>query len=424
MDDRLTALQRAYADLLIHTGVNLQTGQGLTIRAELGHREFVRVLAAAAYDAGAHYVDVVWTDPLVTKAYFQHVQRPFLGFVPDFEVARANEVLERGWARITLSGEEYPNVMEDVPATLLREHQQKLFQRLGFFLQRTMANEIAWCVAGVPVTPWAQKVFPDLEPAEATERLWEFVLRVCRVDQPDPAAAWEQHDATLKRISAFMDHHQVRAVRFLDRQPGPDGQPATDLTVGLTDYPHWSGGSAFNKDGIRFTANIPTEEVFTTPHRERTEGWVRTSKPGFPFQREVLNVYFRFERGEVVEWRAEKGQEVLDELFQIPGARRLGEVALVDVRSPINQSGLIFHNTLFDENAVCHIAFGRAYPEGIKNGSERSAEELAALGLNSSDTHNDLMIGTDTMRVIGLCADGREVLIMEDGRFTPEVVGG
>jgi aminopeptidase len=150
---------------------------------------------------------------------------------------------------------------------------------------------------------------------------------------------------------------------------------------------------------------------------------VRTSKPGFPFQRELLGAYFRFEQGEVVEWQAEKGQEVLDELFQVPGARRLGEVALVDVRSPINQSGRIFHNTLFDENAVCHVAFGRAYPEGIRGGSKLSQEELDALGLNSSDIHIDLMIGTETMQVIGTCADGSEVMIMEKGMFVDAVLG-
>ncbi len=422
MNDTLLAQQRAYADLIIHAGINLQPGQCIHVRAELGHRDFVRILAAAAYDAGAKHVEVLWQDPLVNKIRYQRVQRDYLGFVPEFEVARADEFLNDRWARIALVGEEYPNVLEDVEPAVLREVQRSVYQKLGFFQQRVMNNEISWCVASVPVVPWAQKVYPGLDADTALERLWEMVLRVCRADQPDPQAAWQVHDANLKKVSAFMARRQVRAVRFLDRQPGPDGRPATDLTIGLTERPNWIGGASNNAAGYPFFANIPTEEIFTTPHRALTQGWVRTSKPGFPLQREVLNAWFRFEQGEVVEWLAEKGQEVLDELFQIPGARRLGEVALVDVRSPINQSGLIFHNILFDENAVCHIAFGRAYPEGIQGGSKLNAEELDALGLNSSETHNDLMIGTETMKVIGTCADGSEVVIMENGMFVDDVL--
>lgn len=421
MNDRLSAQQRAYADLIVRAGINLQPGQAVAVRAELGHREFVRVLSAAAYDAGASHVEVIWLDPLATRIRYQRVGREHLGFIPEFEVARAHEILDNRWARISLTGDEYPDAYEDVDPALLREYRQSWYKQLGFFSQRTMNNEIAWCVAGVPVAPWAQKVFPGLDAGAATERLWELVLSVCRADQPDPLAAWSEHDARLKKVSAFMDRHQVRAIRYLDQRPGPDGRAATDLTVGLTDRPFWSCGTSVNAAGQLFFANIPTEEIFSTPHNQRTEGWVRTSKPGFPFEREVLDAWFRFERGEVVEWRAEKGQDVLDELFQIPGARRLGELSLVDVRSPINQSGLIFHDTLFDENAVCHIAFGRGYPEGIAGGNELSQDELAALGLNHSDTHEDLMIGTDTMQVLGDCVDGSQVVIMENGMFVDAV---
>ncbi len=422
MNDQLLALQPAYADLIIRSGVNLQPGQSVHVRAELGHRDFVRILAKRAYEAGARHVEVLWQDPLVNKIRFQTVQRDYLGFVPEFEVARANEFLDDRWARIALIGDEYPDALEEVEPAVLREYQRSVYRKLGFFQQRTMNNEISWCVAGVPVTPWAQKIYPDLDPAAALAQLWETVLRVCRADHADPQAAWQLHDANLKRVSAFMARHQVRAVRFVDSQPGPDGKPATDLTVGLTERPNWIGGASDNAAGRPFFANIPTEEIFSTPNRALTQGWVRTSKPGYPMQRELLNAWFRFESGEVVEWRADKGQEVLDELFQIPGARQLGEVALVDVRSPINQSGLIFHNILFDENAVCHIAFGRGYPEGIQCGSKLNSEELDALGLNSSETHNDLMIGTETMQVIGTCADGREVMVMENGMFVDAVL--
>jgi aminopeptidase len=419
----LTTQLRAYADLIVRSGVNLQPGQALIVVAELAHREFARLLAETAYEAGARFVDIEWLDPLTSRIRFKHGSAESLDFVPEYEVPRAHEMLETGWARVRLTGTEYPDAFEDVDPALMRRAAVARISKLKFWQEAMMNNENSWCVAGAPTAAWAQKVFPDLDEDAAVERLWGLVLSATRADLPDPQQAWAGHDARLKQVAAFMDRHQVRAVRFLDETPGPDGRPATDLTIGLTTSPRWDGGSAVNAQGLPFYPNLPTEEVFTSPHRERTEGWVRTSKPGFPFDREVLNATFRFEKGEVVAWQAEKGQDALDQLFEIPGARRLGEVALVDVRSPINQSGLVFYDTLYDENAVCHIAFGRAYPEGVQGGSEMSREELDAMGLNASDTHEDLMIGTLAMQVTGTCADGSEVLIMRDGMFLPEVVG-
>jgi aminopeptidase len=414
----------AYAALIIHGGVDLQPGQAVRITAELAQRDFMRLLVAQAYDAGARHVDVRWSDPLTDKVRYQHIDQAYLGYLPEFEIARLNEMLDSGWTLIRLTGTEYPHALDDVDPSVIRRDRVARAQKTTFFQERVMNNEVSWCVAGAPTMPWAQQVFPDLEPEDALRRLWKLVLQVCRADQPDPLQAWRGHDARLKRIAGFLERSQVRAIRYLDETPGPDGRASSDLTVGLTDGPAWSCGSAITKDGRPFFANIPTEEVFSTPHRERARGWVRTSKPGFPFGREVSGATFRFQDGEVVEWSAETGQDVLDQLFEIPGARHLGELALVDVRSPINQSGLIFHDTLFDENAACHIAFGRGYPEGIKGGSEMDSETLTAMGLNRADTHLDLMIGTPAMRVLGITADGGEVLIMDRGQFVDEVPEG
>jgi aminopeptidase len=219
-----------------------------------------------------------------------------------------------------------------------------------------------------------------------------------------------------------MAGHRVAALHFQDRVPGPDGKPSTDLRVGLTDFPVWVAASSLTPAQVRFLPNMPTEEIFTTPHNQCTDGWVRTSKPAFPLQRRVEDAYFRFEQGEVVEFNAALGQDVLEQFFEIAGARRLGEIALVDVRSPINQSGLLFFETLFDENAVCHIAFGEAYPEGVEGGANRTQQELAALGVNQADIHLDVMIGTAAMQVSGICRDGRAIAIMQDGQFTQEVL--
>ena len=415
--------QATYAQLLIKIGVNLQPGQSLRVSGELEHRKFIRAVVTEAYKAGARYVQVDWSDTPTTKARLVHSQPDYLAYVPDYIVARHHQMVDEQWARLSLTGDEFPDLLEDVDPVVMRRAGMARAKKLKFYSQAVMNNELQWCVAGVPTTAWAQKIFPDLAAAEAVTQLWQVILQTCRIDQDDPVAAWQEHDGNLKQVVDFMAARQVRTIRYLDDTLGPDGQPATDLTVGLTDGPNWVGAAAYRTDGVQFLPNMPTEEVFTTPHNARTQGWVRTSKPAFPLDREVSNAYFRFEAGEIVEFRAETGQDVLEQFFTIPGAKRLGEMSLVDARSPINQSNLIFYDTLFDENAVSHIAFGEAYPDGLVGGAQMSTEELIAQGVNQSDTHEDFMVGTDTMRVIGLCADGAEVVIMENGQFTREVLG-
>ena len=248
-----------------------------------------------------------------------------------------------------------------------------------------------------------------------------MILNVCRIDEPDPAAAWHAHDAKLSRIAASLMESKVRTLHFFDATPNAAGKPRTDLTVGLTDTPRWVAASSTTADGVAYFANMPTEEIFTTPHRERTQGYVHIVKPAFPLDQPVENATFYFKDGVVTDYAAEIGQETLNEFFAIEGTRMLGEVALVDDRSPVNQAGLLFHEILFDENAVCHIAFGEAYPEGVEGGAEMTPEKLAAAGANRSDMHNDMMIGSSTMQVTGICADGSELLIMQNGRFVDEL---
>jgi aminopeptidase len=415
------ALQN-YADLLIRVGLNLQPGQALRVSGELAHSELVRRVAGAAYRAGARYVHVDWVDDPVARSRLQHSAPEHLEYYPDYEVARHRQMVDEGWARLSLVGPEFPNIFDDVDPGRLRRVSAARRQRIKFYMQAVMSNRFQWCVAAAPTSAWAQQVFPDVALADALDRLWRVILQTCRVDRPDPAQAWQEHDDQLKRISAFMARRDVRTIRYLDPAPGPDGEPATDLTVGLTDHPNWVGGSSTTQAGVRFMANMPTEEVFSTPHRARVSGWVRTSKAAFPFGRRVDDAYFRFEEGQVVEYRAGVGQDVLEQFFQIPGTERLGEVSLVDVRSPINRSGLLFHETLFDENAVCHIAFGDGYAEGVRGGDDLPEEELRAAGINQSDEHEDFMIGTPSMNVLGTCADGSQVTIMQDGQFTQEVL--
>ena len=421
MTQDLANLQTRYAELLVHIGVNLQPGQSLNVTAELAHADLARQVAAAAYRAGARYVDVHWHDRLTHRTRLKNADPAGLDYLPDYEIARHRQMLDEGWARLVLVGDEFPHALDDVAPKLVSKAEVARRRHLRFYFKATMSNEIAWCLGAVPTPAWALQVFPDIAPAAAVERLWQTIAHTCRLDQPDPNAAWRAHDARLKCVADFMDRHQIRAVRYVDQALDAERRPATDLTIGLTDHPQWVTASSVSASGARFLPNIPTEEVFTTPHNGRTQGYVRTSKPAFPFQRRVEDAYFRFEQGEVVDYRAAAGQEVLDELFAVDGARRLGEVSLVDARSPINQAGIIFHETLFDENAVSHIAFGEAYPDGVVDGSNLEAATLRSMGVNRSSLHVDVMIGTPTMRVIGLGVDGAEVPIMENGQFLDSV---
>jgi aminopeptidase len=420
MSAQLLLLQQ-YADLLIKFGVNLQPGQALRIDAELAQRDFVAQLSAVAYQAGARYVQVDWIDTPSDRTRYLYSQPAYLDFFPEYEIQRQQQMVAEGWARLALVGAEFPDIFDDVDPGVMRRVAQLRAQKLKFSTQAYMANQIQWCVAAAPTQAWAKKVFPALSAEQAEASLWTTILNLCRADQPDPIAAWQQHDRTLRQVTEFMQQQQVRAVHFLDSALGADGQPATNLTVALTDQPVWVAASSVTPAGVRFLPNLPTEEVFTTPHNQRTEGWVRTSKPAFPFERKVEDAWFRFVQGEVVDFRANLGQEIMEQFFQIPGSKRLGEISLVDVRSPVNQSNLLFYETLFDENAVCHLAFGHAYPDGLANGSTLTEAELAAQGVNQADTHVDFMIGTATMQVEGLCADGHTVAIMRDGQFVPEI---
>ena len=417
MDSALESQKREYARLLVGTGVNLQPGQSLRISAEIAHRGFVRRVAQVAYEAGAKYVQVDWIDTPTAKERFLHSQPEYLDYFPRYEIDRHQYMLDNRWARLALVGPEYPDVFDAIDPSAMRRAALIRSQMLKFYMDKVMANAVQWCVAAVPTRAWAVQVFPNLPGVDAVDQLWRQVLHICRVNMQDPSSAWLDHNTALNRVVGFLAQRDIRRVHFLDSVVDEDGIPRTDLTVGLTDQPVWLGAAAETPDGTVFFPNMPTEEVFSTPHRLRTDGWVRTSKPAYPFEREVTDAYFRFVDGEVVEYEAVRGKEVLDELFSIDGARRLGEVALVDIGSPVNQTGLMFYETLYDENATCHIAFGNAYPDGMQGGSALSEEELAAAGVNQSPSHVDVMIGTETMNVLGECGDGSTVAIMENGRF-------
>ncbi len=411
-----------YAALVVSVGVNVQPGQSLLVRAELEHAEFVRLVVAAAYKAGAKFVQLQWADGPIAHARYAESQPEHLDFFPEYEVVRHREMVNDSWALLSIVGPGFPTIFEDVEPALIRRVQQARLRKVKFFNAAVMSNSIQWSIAAVPTVAWAQRVYPEMEVGAAVVQLWRTILSLVRADLADPVAAWLEHDQTLSGVATALMENRVRSLHLIDATPGPDGLPSTDLVIGLTEAPVWVAAASHTPAGTRFIANMPTEEVFTTPHRSSAEGYVRTSKPGFPFDRRVEGARFAFQNGALIEFSASEGQEVLDELFRVPGADHLGEIALVDVRSPVNQSGVVFYETLFDENCVVHMAFGKAYPEGIENGSSMTEEELAAAGVNDSETHVDFMIGTPTMRIDGITADGSRFPIMENGAFTPAVL--
>ncbi len=410
---------QAYARLIIRQGVHLQAGQALAIRAEMAHRPLVHRLATEAYRAGARYVETEWIDARLERIRLRESPAEHLTYVPDYRVAVAEERLATDWAYVAITGREDPRAYADVDPERLAQVQAALRRKLEPWYTEMMGHALAWCVCACPTPAWAQQVYPDRPPHRALEALWADLLRFARIQGAEaPGRSWQAHIRRLQAALGRLQGMPIRTLHFLDPAPGPDGRPRTDLVVGLTERPRWLGGGEITRGGRPFSPNIPTEELFTTPHRERTEGWVRTSRPFFPFQQEVRDAYFRFQAGRVVAFQAAQGQEVLERFFAIEGTDRLGEVALVDGRSPIFQTGRIYYETLIDENAACHLAFGRAYPGGVEGGENMDPEALAQLGVNTSPMHQDVMFGTPTLRVTATLADGGEVVLMEEGRFT------
>ena len=412
--------QELYAELIVKIGVNLQPGQSVRIGGRLAQAEFIRLITAKAYQAGARYVHVDWLDTPIEKARMQYSKPEYLDFLPDYEAQRMQEMVDNNWARISVVGDEFLDIFEDVDPAVMRRLTTVRMQRFKPYTEAQMSNRLQWTVVAAPTVAWAQQVFPKLGATAAVRRLWQEIFKLVRVDQPDPVAAWREHSAKLQKAVQFMAANDIQSVRFHDSKQ-IDGKAATDLTIGLAPGHRWEAATAMHPSGVSFLPNMPTEEMFTTPHNLRAEGWVRTSKPCFPMDRKVENAWFRLEKGLVTEFHAEVGDDALKQFFEIEGAKRLGEVALVDVRSPVNQSGRVFFETLFDENATCHIAFGKAYPNLVEGGSAMSDAERMAHGINNAHTHIDFMIGTPTMNVTGISASGKEIEVMKNGRFVNAV---
>ncbi|MEX2212351.1 MAG: aminopeptidase [Gaiellaceae bacterium] len=388
-----------YADLLVELGANVQQGQIVEVRADVARSELVRLIVASAYRRGARFVDAVYHDPFVRRARILHAQGD-VDFAPDWTGRRVLQLGELRCARITLSPQHPPGLFDDLDATRVAVEP---FPQLPEYRQLVDDRTTNWLGATCPSPEWAQLVHPGLEPDEGLALLWEQILHICRIDEADPIAVWEERFEQLRRASAALNERRFDALHF-------EG-PGTDLTLGLFPTSCWAGGSTETVDGIRFVPNLPTEEIFTAPDPARADGVVRATKP-FMLKTgtRVEGLVVRFEAGRAVQFDASAGAEALREyVARNESADRLGEIALVDREGRVGPLGTVFYNTLLDENAASHLALGSAYIDTVGDEDRERA--------NRSPAHADFMIGGEDVDVTGITRDGERVPVLRGGAW-------
>lgn len=409
MDNRDLLLKK-YAKLATHVGVNVQQGQTLVITSPIECAEFTRMLVEEAYLKGAKEVVVQWNDEITSKLKYEYSPLEVFENVPEWiKQSRLSYALE-GACFLTISASN-PELLKDIDPAKIAAFRKASSIASREFSDRLMSNQNSWSIVSIPTVGWAKKVFPNLSEAEAVDKLWEEIFKIVRVDAADPVAAWEEHKATLKSKMDYLNSQNLKAVHFKNAA-------GTDLMLELADNHLWVGGAEHTQDGVEFIANMPTEEVFSMPKKTGVNGKVVSSKPLNYGGNLIDNFSLTFKDGKVVDFTAEQGYDTLKNLLDTDeGAKHLGEVALVPFHSPISNSGIVFFNTLYDENASCHLALGKAYSLCAKDGEKLSKEELEALGANDSLTHVDFMIGTSDLSITGIKMDDTTVPVFENGNW-------
>jgi len=402
-----------YAELIVHVGLNMQAGQRLVIQAPIQAASLVRQVTASAYKTGVRFVDVLWQDDMVTLARYRFAPRDSFDEFPFYLAKGLEEYAQNGDAFLKVYAED-PDLLKDQDTSLIALAHKTAATYLKTYAQYEMSDYFNWCVASAPIASWAAKVFPDLKEKECIEKLWRTIFEVCHLNQPDPVSAWKSHIQGLNARGDYLNQKAYSAVRF--RAPG------TDLTVGLPEGHLWISGQTVARNGVPFVANIPTEEVFTLPHKDRTEGVVTATRPLSIAGTLLEDFSLTFEKGRVVKYSVPKNEAALRELIETDeGAHHLGEVSLVPNSSPISKSGILFYNALFDENAACHVALGKAYKKTLKGGESLSEEEFGVAGGNDSLYHVDFMIGSGKTDVDGIRANGQVEAVLRSGEWAFEV---
>ena len=400
-----------YARLVVEVGINVQKGQPIMINCPVDRADFARMLVTAAYDAGAKEVHLNWRDDYCARQRGLKADDSVFDSVHPWEVMKRMELAKEGVGIISVAASD-PENMRGVDPDRLRRANMAAGRDLKDFMRIQMSNGIPWCVVSVPIASWAKKVFPELSEDEAMERLWEEIFKAVRITEDgDAVAEWRAHCDRIEGFAKRMTEYDFAELHYKN-------SIGTDLTVKMPENHMWLAGGDYCK-GVKFVANMPTEEVFSAPLRTGVEGTLVAAKPLVLNGNVIDGIRFTFREGRIVEIHADKGEETLRAEVELDeGSHYLGEIALVPYDSPISNSGILFYNTLFDENAACHFAFGEAYPACIKGGDDKEVEELKAAGINvESNTHVDFMVGTRDLEIVGTTRDGRKIKVFENGNF-------
>ncbi|MFR4229727.1 aminopeptidase [Clostridium sp.] len=399
-----------YASLAVNIGVNIQKDNILVISSPIETAEFARLITEEAYKSGAKDVIVHYGDQKLTKIKLENSSLETISNIPEWQAESYNYYARQEACFISISASD-PDGLKGVPVEKIGASQKARTSALKEYFDNSMSNKCRWCVLSVPTLSWAKKVFPKVSDDEAMESLWDVIFKTVRVDTENPVNAWKKHNAYLEEKIKFMNNNNFKSVHLKSAN-------GTDLNIELPEGHIWAGGSEGDVNGIPFNANIPTEEVFTLPKKTGVNGIVYSSKPLSYGGNLIDNFSITFKDGKAIDFTAETGYDVLKQMLESDeGAKYLGEVAFVPYNSPISNSKLIFFNTLFDENAACHLAFGRAYESCVKDADKYSEEELEKIGVNNSIIHVDFMIGTSDLEVTGINENGETIQIFSNGNW-------
>lgn len=387
-----------YAELAVKVGVNIQKGQYLLINTSTDTLDFTRIVVKKAYEAGAGRVQVNLTDPYFTRSFYEHGAKEEFNTYPKWIVAQRDELIERKGALLWIDAED-PDLLAGIPVNRISAQQKVAGEALINYRKAVMNDDIAWSIIAVPSPKWAAKVFPDLPESEQMSALWEAIFKTVCIGEGDAVENWRNHVANLERRASQLNEKKFEKLHY--RAPG------TDLVIDLPEKHLWVSGSSKTPDGTTFIANMPTEEVFTLPSKYGVNGYVKNTKP-LAYQGNIIDEFtLTFENGKIIKAEAAVGNELLQELITADeGSSYLGEVALVPHESPISASGILYYNTLFDENASNHLAIGEAYPTCYEGGRDLEEAQLESLGINTSIIHEDFMIGSGEMDIDGILSDG------------------
>lgn len=398
-----------YAELLVKVGLNVQKGEPVYIQASIESSSFVHLLVEEAYKVGAEDVQVKYKDDRLQQLKYKYEPEEFFSEIKQYVVDERLDYLDRKAAFLSLISSS-PDSLKDADPKKINIAMAASGKAFKDYMVAIQSDKVSWCVAAYPSVGWAEMMYPDLDDQEAFDKLLETILKTVRVDQEDPVKAWEEHDKTLHEKAEYLNNKKYKALHYKSE--------GTDLTIELPKLQYWSGASSVNSKGNSFVANMPTEEVFTAPHKNGVNGTVKNTLPLSHSGNIIDDFTITFKDGEVVDYKAGVGEEILKGILETDeGAKRLGEVALVPVDSPISNMNALFYNTLFDENASCHIALGSAYAFCIEDGKNMTEEELAENGLNDSMTHVDFMIGSKDLSIDGILENGEREPVFRDGNW-------